>query len=85
MRNIKSFKLFEELKVVNPKYRCKICGSKLYRSDSGGPLVELECSSDAAKFWNFDRGSKEQKDAHEHFSKSRLYITREEWENLEKE
>ena len=63
------------------KYKCIQCGSYLYRTDAGGLSVTLQCSSDEAKFWNFDRGTKEQHDAHNHFVKSTVIITKKEWEN----
>lgn len=74
---------FNEMKVNDPEHRCKICGSPLYRTDGGGRNVTLQCSSDAAKFWNFNRGTKEQHDAHQHFVKSSMNIPLEEWNQLE--
>lgn len=63
------------------KYRCSICGEYLYRTDGGGLNVVLQCSSDDAMFWNFDRGTKEQTDSHIHFHKSTLCVLKKEWDN----
>ena len=71
------------MKVNDPEHRCKICGAPLYRTDAGGPSVVLQCSSDEAKFWNFDRGTKLQNDAHKHFMGSMMSIPLEEWNQLE--
>lgn len=66
------------------KYKCSICGGYLYRTDSGGPLVTLQCSSETAMFWNFNRGTKEQHDSHEHFVNSTICVTKKEWEDENK-
>lgn len=50
--------------------RCKVCGAPLYRTDSGGRTVTLQCSSLEAQFWNFPRGSKQNETAHRHFEDS---------------
>lgn len=65
---------FNEMKVNDQEHRCKICGYPLYRTDGGGHNVTLQCSSDAAKFWNFNRGTKEQHDSHKHFMDSIMTI-----------
>jgi len=82
---IKTFHKFnEELRISAEKYRCPICRSELYRTDAGGHSVTLQCSSEEAMFWNFPRGSEEQKKSHEHFMKSTTNIPVEEWNKLEK-
>ena len=63
------------------KYRCSLCGEYLYRTDGGGLIVILQCSSEVAKFWNFDRGSEEQRIGHEHFHKSTVSVSKKEWED----
>jgi hypothetical protein len=63
------------------KYRCSLCGEYLYKTDGGGLKVTLQCSSDSAKFWNFNRGTKEQHDSHVHFVNSTISVTKKEWEN----
>lgn len=85
MRKIKRFKKFyEELRISTNNYKCPICGQELYRTDAGGMSATLQCSSDDAKFWNFPRGSQEQKEAHDHFTKSTIYIPNQEYNNLAK-
>jgi hypothetical protein len=54
--------------------KCCICGEPLYRTDKGGYLEEWQCSSESAKFWNFERGTIEQKQAHEHFHQSLITL-----------
>jgi len=66
------------------KYKCKICGDYLYRTDSGGPLVTLQCSSETAMFWNYNRGTKEQHDSHEHFVNSTICVEKKEWDDENK-
>ena len=39
---------------------------------------------DQAKFWDFHRGSEEQKKAHQHFMKSSVTISEDEWQSLSK-
>ena len=72
MNHIRNYKQFEELN----NYRCKICGSPLYTTYKNDKIT-LQCSSEEAKFWTYERGSKEQKEAHEHFMKSAIYINKE--------
>ena len=76
-------KRFNEMKVNDPDHRCKICGSPMYRTDGGGTTATLQCSSDEAKFWNFNRGTKEQHDSHKHFTDSMVHISLDEWDHLE--
>jgi hypothetical protein len=76
---------FNEMKVLDPSYKCKVCGSQLYRTDGGGNTVTLQCSSDEAMFWNFNRGTKEQNISHKHFMDSITHIKNEEWNQLEKD
>lgn len=66
------------------KYRCALCGEYLYKTDGGGKIVTLQCSSEEAKFWNFDRGSDAQKISHEHFIDSLVSISKKEWNNENK-
>lgn len=63
------------------KYRCSLCGEHLYKTDGGGHVVILQCSSEEAKFWNFDRGTKEQSEAHNHFHKSTMHVSKKECED----
>jgi hypothetical protein len=63
------------------KYKCSLCGEYLYKTDGGGPTVTLQCSSEEAKFWNFDRGTEAQRVGHEHFHKSTMTVPKKEWEN----
>jgi hypothetical protein len=72
------------MKVIDPSYKCKVCGSQLYRTDGGGHLVTLQCSSENAMFWNFNRGTKEQAQSHKHFMDSLTHIENLEWFKVEK-
>ena len=73
------------MKVIDPSYKCKVCGSQLYRTDGGGPSVTLQCSSESAMFWNFNRGTKEQAQAHKHFMDSLTHMENKEWDRVEKD
>lgn len=72
------------MRVADQEHRCKICGSPMYRTDGGGPRVTLQCSSEEAMFWNFNRGTKEQNISHKHFIESLMNIPLKEWNELEK-
>lgn len=49
---------------------CPICGSSLYATDWGNREVTYHCSSPEARFWDFDRGTKAQHMAKEHWDQS---------------
>lgn len=53
---------------------CAICGSNLYNTDRCLNEFSYHCSSEAARFWDCDRGSKEEKNAKEHWDLSRQEI-----------
>lgn len=63
------------------RFTCAICGAPLYKTDGGGPKATLQCSSEQAKFWLLERGTEEQKKAHEHFCKSALCVPKKEWDD----
>jgi len=60
--------------VQNPELKCPICGATRYITDEGNHEVILHCSSSEARFWDFDRGSTEQKNAKEHWDQSRKEV-----------
>ena len=49
---------------------CAICGSALYATDKGNCEVTYHCSSNEARFWDFDRGTAAQHQAKEHWDRS---------------
>ena len=49
---------------------CAICGQALYVTDKGNAEVTYHCSSDEARFWDFDRGTVDQHKAKEHWDNS---------------
>ena len=49
---------------------CPVCGSAMYPTDRNNFEVTYRCSSPEARFWDFDRGSLEQKISKEHWDKS---------------
>ncbi|MBS1917711.1 MAG: hypothetical protein JST87_15680 [Bacteroidetes bacterium] len=59
---------------MHPHEKCIICGSELYVTDHGNHEITYHCSSDAARFWDYDRGTIEQAKAKEHWDKSRLEV-----------
>lgn len=77
MKILRFNQINEEL--LNDEHKCSICGSSLYRTDAGGIYAILQCSSDDAKFWNFGRGTEEQKKSHDHFVKSTIKVPIKEW------
>jgi len=60
-------------------YNCSVCGAALYVTNYGNYEAILHCSSDAARFWNFDRGTAGQAAAKQHWDHSRkeLFLTKE--------
>jgi len=52
--------------------KCGICGACLYLTDRGNHELTYHCSSDEARFWDFERGTPEQLKAKEHWDKSRI-------------
>ncbi|HEY4289487.1 MAG TPA: hypothetical protein VGN00_20440 [Puia sp.] len=49
---------------------CPICGSTMYATDWGNCEITYHCSSPEARFWDFDRGTKAQHMAKEHWDQS---------------
>ena len=60
-------------------YNCSVCGAALYVTNYGNYEAILHCSSDAARFWNFDRRTAGQVEAKQHWDHSRkeLFLTKE--------
>ena len=52
--------------------KCSICASVLYNTDECIAELIYHCSSPAARFWDYDRGSIEQIKSKEHWDQSRL-------------
>ncbi len=75
---VKNYQQYNE-ELTSSDYRCPICGSGVYQTNNGGRYVVLQCGSDAARFWDFPRGSADQKKSHEHFTKSAISIPRKEF------
>jgi hypothetical protein len=59
---------------IHPANRCRICGAKLYATSQGNYEITYNCSSEQAKFWNFERGTVEQIQAKQHWDESRVEI-----------
>lgn len=58
----------------NSSPKCPICGSRMYITDRGWHVVTYHCSSDAARFWDFPRGSHDQMVAKKHWDESRINV-----------
>lgn len=54
--------------------KCEICGSPLYNTDRCLTEFSYHCSSEAARFWDCERGSRDEKQAKEHWDISRQEI-----------
>jgi len=59
---------------MHPAERCIVCGSELYVTDHGNHETTFHCSSSAARFWDYERGTIEQAKAKEHWDKSKMEI-----------
>jgi hypothetical protein len=57
-----------------PDGKCIVCGEELYITDHGNHEVTYHCSSGAARFWDYDRGTIEQVKSKDHWDRSRLEI-----------
>jgi hypothetical protein len=60
----------EANKQFHPDLTCRVCGARLYLTDHGNHQVMYHCSSLAARYWDFDRGTPEQILALDHWEKS---------------
>ena len=70
---IKKFEFF-----IQPEdIKCDICGSRMYATDKSGYCQTYHCSSEEAKFWNFIRGSAEQRTSKKHWDDSKREICKE--------
>ena len=58
----------------HPQGKCNICGCDLYVTDHGNHEMTYHCSSESARFWDYERGTIEQSKAKEHWDKSRMEI-----------
>ncbi len=54
--------------------KCSICGSPLYNTDRCLSEFSYHCSSKQARFWDYDRGSKDEIEAKDHWDRSRQEI-----------
>jgi hypothetical protein len=59
---------------VHPDLHCKVCGAPLYSTDLDNFEITYHCSSPAARFWEFDRGSVEERESKEHWDASRVEL-----------
>jgi hypothetical protein len=57
--------------VQDPEFKCPVCGSSMYITDHGNHELTFHCSSQAARFWDFERGTSEQMIAKEHYDQSK--------------
>jgi hypothetical protein len=67
----------EELRLANdadkqfhPDLACKVCGTRLYLTDHGNHQVMFHCSSEAARYWDYERGTADQILAWDHWENS---------------
>jgi hypothetical protein len=65
----------ENNKEFHPDLKCRVCGQKLYLTDHGNHQTIYHCSSPDARYWDFERGSKEQATAWNHWEESETLVT----------
>jgi hypothetical protein len=65
---------FEIKEKIHPDIQCRVCGYFLYSTDQGNHEVTYHCSSNEARFWDFERGTTEQIRAKEHWEESRTEV-----------
>jgi hypothetical protein len=54
--------------------KCVVCGFPLYSTDCCSRETTYHCSSKEARFWEFERGTRELLKAKEHWDKSKIEI-----------
>lgn len=54
--------------------QCKVCGAPLYATDRDSFEITYHCSSPEARFWDFERGTREQTLAKKHWDESRVEV-----------
>jgi hypothetical protein len=59
---------------LHPIMKCKICAAPLYCTDHGNHEATYHCSSDEARFWDFERGELEQLKSKDHWDQSKTDI-----------
>jgi len=57
---------------LHPASKCVICGSPLYCTDHGNHEITYHCSSNQARFWDYERGSNEELMSKDHWDRSKL-------------
>ncbi|HTJ14273.1 MAG TPA: hypothetical protein VL547_19675 [Dinghuibacter sp.] len=60
--------------LLHPDSACKVCGAPLYSTDHDNFEITYHCSSAAARFWDYDRGTRDQDVAKTHWDNSREEI-----------
>ena len=53
---------------------CVVCGFPLYATDHDKLEVTYHCSNPEARFWDYDRGTKAQEVAKDHWDRSRVDV-----------
>lgn len=71
---VEKYEVFVRCILADPAYKCPVCGSMPYVTDHGNHELTIHCSSSAARFWDFERGTLEQMEAKKHWDGSRQDI-----------
>jgi hypothetical protein len=71
---VEKYEDFVQRILHEPGYKCPVCGSMRYVTDHGNHEITIHCSSPAARFWDFERGTVEQMEAKRHWDGSRQDI-----------
>lgn len=64
----------EQKDLLHPSEKCRVCGAPVYSTDHDKVEVSYHCSSDEARFWDFERGTPEQEKAKAHWDQSLIVI-----------
>ena len=59
---------------MDPNLKCILCSVPLYITDRFLSEFSYHCSSNEARFWDFERGTQEQETAKKHWDLSRQEI-----------
>ena len=57
--------------LLHPDTTCRVCGAPLYSTDHDNFEITYHCSSEQARFWDYDRGTMAQEAAKDHWDRSR--------------
>jgi hypothetical protein len=59
---------------MHPDLTCKICEAPMYCTDHGNHEATFHCSSEDARFWDYDRLDPQQMKSKDHWDQSKIEV-----------